>query len=579
MPDASTDGRINDGHINRSSPWLILTFFFLLTWQIALVWIYPHFVTQDGPSHLYNAALLRHFHDPAWPRVPEFYQRNPRLIPNWFTYALLAGLYSFFSPATAEKILVTAYFVLFPLSFIYVLRPLTKIKINIKDPWLFAAWSLIFANNLFIAMGFYNFCYALIFFLLCFGYWLRQQNRLAPKQLLTLCALASLLYFSHVVGFFMAAFFIAVVSICSLQSDRPPKFEHADASPPPISIFTLVKRVLIPQLAFLPCLIIFLSSSTGSQPAYDPGPRTVLQRLLIFRDLHVLTDTRGPDAVLRMCLIGGYLLWASYAATKKAIERRQLLASDGVGIAAAVCLLSTIVLPWSISGGGMLPERMAWFGLCAAFLWLSSKQWSENARSANARRATVTISVLVVVLGLIGQTIWRSQMSKMLTAYDEAGRMLLSQATQEAPQKTLLSLCYCNPADNPDHVFANLRIRPLEHAGDIAALSGRAISLDNYEAMGSAFPLEYVPSVNPAVYEPTFAASKVASQPQIADIADYESRTGKTVDYVLLWGKQREDSAEIRSILGQKLQSNYVVIYTSSPPALLRLFKRKQTIN
>jgi hypothetical protein len=587
LPDAdrrTDEGRTAEGRTDdRSRPWIIVTFLFLLTWQLALVWIYPHFATQDGPSHLYNAALLRHFHDPAWPRVPEFYKRNSRLVPNWFTYAVLACLYSCFSPATAEKILVTAYFVLFPLSFIYLLRTLTKT--SAKDAWLFAIWSLVFANNLFIAMGFYNFCYSLIFFLLCFGYWMRSPNRFGPKQLVTLCALASLLYFSHIVGFFMAAFFIGVASTCRLLTNRRSKSENSEARPPN-TISRQIKRLLIPQLAFLPCLIIFLSSSTGSQPAYDPGPRTLLQRLLVFRDLHVLTDTRGPNALLRICLIGGFLLWASYAAIKKAIKPRQLLAGEGpsdrpseapgersdgaLGIAAAVCLSLAMVLPWSISGGGMLPERMAWFGLCAALLWLSSKQWS-----AKARLATVTISTLVVLFGLISQTGWRYQMSKMLSAYDEAGPILLA---QKVPQKTILSLCYCNPADNPSRVFANLRIRPLEHAGDIAALEGRAISLDNYEAMGSAFPIEYSPKVNPALYEPTLAASTVASRPETADIANYESRTGKTVDYVLLWGT-REDTADRGSILGQRLQSNYELIYISSPPALLHLFKRKQTIN
>jgi hypothetical protein len=545
----------------RSRTWLLVTFVFLLAWQIALVWMYPHFVTQDGHSHLYNAALLRHFHDPGWPRLTEFYQRNSRLVPNWFTYAVLAGLYGFVSPAAAEKIVVTAYFILFPLSFAYVLRTLSR------HSWLYMIWGLVFADNLFIAMGFYNFCYSMVFFLLCFGYWMKWRDRFGPKHLLILCVLASLLYFSHVVGFLMAEFFIGVIALCFGVSDdcsskKSPSKKNGKA--PSSLVSTLAKRVLLPQLAFLPCLAVFLSSSSGSQPAYDPGPRTFAQRLLIFRDLHVLVDSRGPDAILRMFLIGGFLIFASYLAIARAPKNDRFPASHGLGIVALVCLSLCIVLPWSISGGGMLPERMAWFGLCAAFLWLGSV---SNNWSTRTRQTAVAISALVVVLGLIGQTEWRHEMAGMLNAYDEAGRML-------EPQKTILSLCYCNPADNPSRVFSNLRIRPLEHAGDIAALEGRSLSLDNYEAMGSAFPIEYTPDVNPALHEKTFAASSVASKPRTADIVDYETRTGKTVDYVLLWGANR-DKAETKSVLGQQLQSNYETIYTSSPPAQLRLFKRK----
>ena len=121
----------------RRRTWPLPVFIFLLAWQIVLVWIFQHFASQDGPSHLYNAVLIRGFHDPAWHRVPEFYHLNSRLVPNWFTFVVLAGLSYLFSPATAEKMLVTGYFVFFPLSFVYVLRTLTK------DVWHFEIWGLL----------------------------------------------------------------------------------------------------------------------------------------------------------------------------------------------------------------------------------------------------------------------------------------------------------------------------------------------------------------------------------------------------------------------------------------------------
>jgi len=554
----------------RSRTWLLLLFIFLIAWQIVLVWIFPHFASQDGASHLYNAALIRGFRDPAWRRVPEFYRLNSRLVPNWFTYAVLAGLDRFFSPATAEKIIVSGYFVLFPLSFAYVVRTFTK------EVWLFAIWGLVLANNLFIAMGFYNFCYSLVFFLLCFGYWMRERDGLGPKRLAGLCVLASLLYFSHVVGFFMAAFFIGVVALCFGLAERRSLAENGDSEPghatsastlssPNLS--TVLKRLLVPQLAFLPCVVIFCVSSIGSQPPFDPGKQSFSQRLLVFRELHVLVDSRGAQGILRMSLVGVFLAWGFYRAIANAVEQRRLAASDGLGILAVVCLSLCVVVPWSISGGGMIPERMAWFALCAALLWLSS---SSTRWSIQARRAAIGGATLVVVLGLIGQTGWRYQLSPVVNAYEEAGRLL-------APQKTILSLCYCNPEDNSNPVFSRLRIRPLEHAGDIAALEGRALSLDNYEAMGSAFPVEYRPLVNPALHSGTFSASSVSSKPQNADIAGYEAQTGKTVDYVLLWGTGPGDLAESGSILNRQLRSNYEQIHTSPPPAMLRLFKRRQT--
>jgi len=542
--------RSRDG--NRT--WTPFIFLFLLIWQIVLVWIFPHFATQDGPSHLYNAALIRRLHDPAWHRLSEFYHMNSRLVPNWLTYAVLAGLYPSFSPATAEKILVTGYFVFFPLSLAYVFRTLAR------DIWPFAIWGLVLASNLFIAMGFYNFCYSLIFFLLCFGYWMRR-NTFGLKQLITLCALASLLYFSHAVGFFMAAFFIGATALYSaLEEGR--FFTGHKKLQPILSSSAFIKRVLVPQLAFLPCVAIFLASSTGSQPQFDPGRRSVLQRLLIFRDLHVLTDTRGVLAILQMCLIGGFLICGSYSVIKHARKQHELVTGSALGILAAMCLFLSAILPWSISGGGMLPERMAWFALCAAVLWISSSNLSKK-----FQQGTVLVSILTVILGLVGQTEWRYQLSPLLNAYDDTARLL-------EPQKTILLLCYCNPADN-SKMFASLRIRPLEHAGDLAALKAHAISLDNYEAMGSAFPVEYNSSVNPERQSNTISAASVSSKPQDADIANYESRSGKTVDYVLLWGSGPDAPHGGKSILDQQLEEEYELTYQSSAPATLRLFKRK----
>ena len=386
---------------------------------------------------------------------------------------------------------------------------------------------------------------------------MKWRDRLGPKQLVTLCVLASLLYFSHAFVFFMAAFFIGVVSLC-FGLEESHLLAEKGGTRPDHTICKLLKRVLVPQLAFLPCLAIFFVSSTGSQPGTNPEIPNFLRRLLVFHELYVLVDSKGVLGILRVCLMGIFLLWGSCRVIANVVKQRKLVASDGLGILAAACLSLYVVLPGSLSGGGMIPERLAWFSLCGALLWFSSKEWTIKARQAG-----MAVSTLVVVLGLIGQTGWRYQMSQVLNAYDSVGRLL-------EPQKTILSLCYCNQESNPKPVPANLRFRPLEHAGDIVALEGRALSIYNYEAILSTFPVEYNPRVNAKTF-----FSSIARKPQKTDIADYEVQTGETIDYVLIWGVGLGDSRESGSILDQQLRSNYEEIYTSSSPALLRLFKRR----
>jgi hypothetical protein len=547
-----TESAIPEFESGRSRTWLLLVFALLLAWQIVLVWIYPRFATQDGPSHLYNSALIRSFHDPAWSRIPEFYRLNSRPIPNWFTYAFLAALYSVFSPPIAEKILVTGYFIAFPLSFAYVSRVLTK------HVSLFAIWGLVLADNYFIAMGFYNFCYSLVFFLLCFGYWMKWRERFGLRQLLTMCVLGFLLYFTHPVGFLMEVIFVGAVGFFFALTEC---CLHGENRASGRSSFLLLKRVLLPLLAFVPCLLIFFVSAYGSQPEPSPIGRTLMQRINLLHELYVLVETREALGIVRVCLSAGFLLWAFWVVVFEAVKQRKFAPVDGLGILAVTCLLVYVVLPWSISGGGLIPDRMAWFGICGALLWLGSKAWSIR-----GSRVVVCVSILVVSLGLVAQTSWRYRLSPMLKAYSDAGRLM-------EPQKTILSLCYCNPEGNPVQVLVDSRVRPFEHAGEIAALESHAMSITNYEARGSSFPIMYNPGVNPALHFATWRS--FTSSPQLTDIADYEKQTGKTVDYVLIWGNGYEVPVENGSILDLQLRSNYEITYTSPAPASLRLFKRR----
>ncbi|MDQ6665155.1 MAG: hypothetical protein M3Z23_12260, partial [Acidobacteriota bacterium] len=65
--------------------------FALLALQAAIPWTARHFVTQDGPSHLYTATiakdLLLHRDSP----YAAVYKFQPELVPNWTTTVLLAG--------------------------------------------------------------------------------------------------------------------------------------------------------------------------------------------------------------------------------------------------------------------------------------------------------------------------------------------------------------------------------------------------------------------------------------------------------------------------------------------------------
>jgi hypothetical protein len=63
--------------------------------------------------------------------------------------------------------------------------------------------------------------------------------------------------------------------------------------------------------------------------------------------------------------------------------------------------------------------------------------------------------------------------------------------------------------------------------------------------------------------------------PETADMADYEEKTGRSVDYVLVWGgpsisaQSNDDSP-----LWKQLRARYTLIYSSADPSPLRLFRK-----
>src|SRR5216684_257598 len=81
-------------------------FAFLCLLYLAPVWIFPYLPTQDGPSHVYNAIILKDYGRPDT-RYQEFFELRLEQFPNWISHALLFVLLHVFPPLIAEKLLAS----------------------------------------------------------------------------------------------------------------------------------------------------------------------------------------------------------------------------------------------------------------------------------------------------------------------------------------------------------------------------------------------------------------------------------------------------------------------------------------
>ena len=96
-----------------------LLFWGLLALYLLPLWVFPFFPTQDGPDHQALSFILRQYGHPGAGLLREYYLMNREAVPNWFIFFLMSRALGFVSIPMAEKILLTAYVVLFPLSVRY----------------------------------------------------------------------------------------------------------------------------------------------------------------------------------------------------------------------------------------------------------------------------------------------------------------------------------------------------------------------------------------------------------------------------------------------------------------------------
>lgn len=186
-----------------------IAFWLLCLLSVLPVWYFTHFLTADGPCHVYNASVLKNFATGDTAFYSRFYIQNTRLDPNWFTHACLLLLLFVMKAAIAEKILISACILLLATGFRYFITGFSARQSGM------ALWIFLFAWQLAMFMGFYNYMLSIGGMFWIAGYWLRFKSRLSISQIAGLALACVVLYFMHLLGLFLLA---AIMALSSLQS-------------------------------------------------------------------------------------------------------------------------------------------------------------------------------------------------------------------------------------------------------------------------------------------------------------------------------------------------------------------------
>jgi len=509
--------------------WLFVV---LLALHVVPLWLFSYFPSQDGPSHLENAVILRDYHRPDREILRTFYILNDHFDPNWFSHLALAGLMTFFPPLIAEKVLLTGYLILFPLAARYALN-----GVRPGAGWL-AVLTFPFAQHFLFHMGFHNFCYSLAVFFFVAGYWLRHADNLGLRQTIILALLVTLLYFCHLVAVVMALMLIGTLTAFWTLRDRQ------------------MRRLVGSAVAFVPAVVLGLAfvGRQGQAMQWEFKPPQLLARLL---ELEVLVSyfylERFLSRLIFLGLVGlaVFVLWQRRR--ERLLEKRDLLLA-----VVALALVAYFTAPSAMARGSFLNTRLSLFVFFFLILWLGLHTFTP--RLKRGVQATATL----VALGLLLLHAWAYAAfnTQLREFHDEvAGRL--------EPNSTVLPLTFSHQLQMGH--LGEAKVGVFRHAAAYLTLRGDIVDLENYEANTSYFPVRYRPELNPfdRIGRENGPDKGLQAVPPDVQFLNYSPG----VDYVLLWNvtdKTRETPAGA-AIFEQLARGNYERV--EMPAGLIQLYR------
>ena len=222
------------------------------------LFVSSNFITLDGGAHAYNTNIISELLFNKESVYHDFYEFNPEAVPNWFTHILLVLFKSVMPYFLAEKLLVLIYFMLTPLFFrklVLLINPENRALTYIIFP---------FVHFLMLYLGFFNFCYGILFSFIGFYYWTRHLNNMSAKKWLVMLLISAITYFSHIFPF------VVLVMYCLSSVFFNYIREYGESVKSLLAKFfgKFVKPALIFSVLIIPMLIL-LRNYFANRPTYN----------------------------------------------------------------------------------------------------------------------------------------------------------------------------------------------------------------------------------------------------------------------------------------------------------------------
>ncbi len=479
------------------------------------------FLTLDGAAHSYNASVLYKLVFGNDDFLNQFFSVNTLPSPNWTGHILLAFFNEWFGIALAAKIVHLLYGVGLVFAFrwlMFVVSPYPRIMSYLIFP---IVLTLVFQ------LGFYNFCFGVVFMLLGITAWLKYSPSTRWPNVLLLLVLFTAGWFSHQLSWLFTGLFVFISLTVKMIGQR--------------NLRQLLQPLMIAVFSFSPSLIFFTiytlgkSASTGFK--FDPIA-TRLDFFFSMHSAHILTQSVKPLyellaviilAVIVIGVINTYIL--SKNANREARSLTLLLA-----IFTALCFGAVLLFPEEAGGGGIFGVRVEWitwiFLLVIVARLRYPKQWLYS------------FAVVAVFITLSKNLLIKDQaehLNNNVHAITEAGNYIRERST---------IVVYSFSDEVLDF-----------HSGEYA-IAGRDVALlNNYETAQEYFPLKNNDSQFP--YRFTLASYDPQELHCLNGWKTEKSKPTRQIDYVMFVGNinNNKDTLCTHKLMSAMDSLNYEVVY------------------
>ena len=469
--------------------------FTLLVVQLLIPWSVAHFVTQDGPSHVYSAITARDVLMKRDSLQRYFYHFRPGVIPNWTTTVVLAATTAIAGAARAEAVMVDLCVLVGFFSFQYAARSLGRHPVG------FVPLGNFVFNSWFLWLGFFNFSLGMAMVPAVLGYFFLHREDIDLRKAGLLAMAMLLVFFTHLVP---AVILVVAILTIAMWPDGRPHFA-----------LRLVPRLRLVCLATLPTILLTTLYAAG-QPklAWEVDVTGALRTF----PLHVFATAAGriggQDLLVSSVLLVVIVTILGFRTDEWRSEKGAL------AFVALLCFAAYIFLPDKGLGGGEAKIRFSWAVFVLGCILVASRDRS---------RFDILFTIYIAILMSCNLYVtWQSVRgtSRAVEDYIAVTDLIPSGAT-------FVRVWYPTPVTHSQYGMTLMGRDPLFHLDAYSASRKGSIDLSDYEGLNPIFPLALRPRIGDGQRRALWSLE--GPGPDVAESLRWlKKNLARPIDYVVL---------------------------------------------